>query len=183
MAVSVVPHLANDQGVEKIYVGVKEFQCMGARPPFDHPHVFLDMGADGQILCPYCSTLFVHDARLKPTKPIRPAAWPRRSSRPPEPYLKAHTMAADRPVLIAGGGIGGLALALALSQAGRSAIVLERRAEFETEGAGIQLGPNGVHVLRRLGIADALRAKVGEPEHIAVREGGSGRLARPAAAR
>jgi uncharacterized Zn-finger protein len=68
MAVSVVPHLANDQGVEKIYVGVKEFQCMGARPPYDHPHVFLDMGADGQILCPYCSTLFVHDARLKPTE-------------------------------------------------------------------------------------------------------------------
>jgi salicylate hydroxylase len=85
-------------------------------------------------------------------------------------------MAADRPVLIAGGGIGGLALALALSQTGRSAVVLERRVEFETEGAGIQLGPNGVHVLRRLGIADALRAKVGEPEHIAVREGPSGRL-------
>ena len=59
---SLVPHFANDQGVEKIYVGVKEFQCMGARPPFDHPHVYLDMGADGQILCPYCSTLFVHDA-------------------------------------------------------------------------------------------------------------------------
>jgi hypothetical protein len=37
---------------------------MGARPPHDHPHVYLDMGADGQILCPYCSTLYVHDARL-----------------------------------------------------------------------------------------------------------------------
>lgn len=85
-------------------------------------------------------------------------------------------MAADRPVLIAGGGIGGLALALALSQSGRRAVVLERRAEFETEGAGIQIGPNGVHVLRRLGIADALRAKVGEPECIAVRGGYSGRL-------
>jgi uncharacterized Zn-finger protein len=50
--------------VEKIYVGVKEFQCMGARSPHDHPHVYLDMGADSQILCPYCSTLFVHHARL-----------------------------------------------------------------------------------------------------------------------
>ncbi len=30
----------------------------------DHPHVYLDMGRDGEILCPYCSTLFVHDARL-----------------------------------------------------------------------------------------------------------------------
>lgn len=64
MAASVVPHFANDLGVEKIFIGVKEFKCMGARPPHDHPHVFLDMGADSQILCPYCSTLYVHDARL-----------------------------------------------------------------------------------------------------------------------
>jgi salicylate hydroxylase len=84
-------------------------------------------------------------------------------------------MAENRPVLIAGGGIGGLALALALSQAGRRAVVLERRAQFETEGAGIQLGPNGVRVLRRLGIADALRGNAGEPECIAVHDGRSGR--------
>lgn len=64
MAANVVPHFANDEGAEKITVGVKELQCMGARPPFDHPHVFLDMGADNQVLCPYCSTLFVHDSRL-----------------------------------------------------------------------------------------------------------------------
>jgi uncharacterized Zn-finger protein len=64
MAAHHVPHLANDQGAEKIFIGVKEFQCMGARSPFDHPHVFLDMGADNQVLCPYCSTLFVHDPRL-----------------------------------------------------------------------------------------------------------------------
>src|SRR5262245_20509344 len=66
MADALVPHLANDQGAEKIYVGVKELQCMGARPPFDHPHVYLDMGSDSQILCPYCSTLYVYDARLAP---------------------------------------------------------------------------------------------------------------------
>ena len=64
MAASIVPHLANDEGAEKIIIGVKEFQCMGARPPFDHPHVFLDMGADDQIICPYCSTLYVYDRRL-----------------------------------------------------------------------------------------------------------------------
>jgi uncharacterized Zn-finger protein len=64
MAAIATPHFANDKGVEKIFVGVKELKCMGARPPFDHPHVFLDMGADSQILCPYCSTLFVHDTRL-----------------------------------------------------------------------------------------------------------------------
>jgi uncharacterized Zn-finger protein len=64
MAASLVPHLANDRGVEKVFVGVKEFQCMGARAPFDHPHVFLDMGTDTQALCPYCSTLYLYDPRL-----------------------------------------------------------------------------------------------------------------------
>ena len=65
MAAGLVPHFANDKGVEKIFVGVKELQCMGARAPFDHPHVFLDMGGDSQVLCPYCSTLYVHDSRLE----------------------------------------------------------------------------------------------------------------------
>ncbi len=64
MAASTIPHLANDDGAEKIFIGVKEFQCMGARAPYDHPHVFLDMGADDQIICPYCSTLYVYDSRL-----------------------------------------------------------------------------------------------------------------------
>lgn len=74
MAASVVPHFANDDGVEKIYFGVKEFQCMGARPPFDHPHVYLDMGADTQVLCPYCSTLYVYDARIAETESDPPGA-------------------------------------------------------------------------------------------------------------
>lgn len=64
MADTHIPHFANDVGAERIFIGVKEFNCMGARTPFDHPHVYLDMGADGQILCPYCSTLFIHDPRL-----------------------------------------------------------------------------------------------------------------------
>lgn len=64
MASSFVPHLANDVGAEKIFIGVKEFKCLGARPPNDHPHVYLDMGGDEQILCPYCSTLYVYDHRL-----------------------------------------------------------------------------------------------------------------------
>ena len=64
MAATFVPHLSNDPGAEKVFVGVKEFNCMGARPPFDHPHIYIDMGADNQALCPYCSTLYVHDPRL-----------------------------------------------------------------------------------------------------------------------
>ncbi len=62
--VHVVSHLANDKGAERVFVGVKELMCMGARPPVDHPHVFLDMGGDSQVLCAYCSTLFVYDPRL-----------------------------------------------------------------------------------------------------------------------
>jgi hypothetical protein len=38
--------------------------CVGANPPFDHPHVFLDMGSDAEKVCPYCSTLYRYDASL-----------------------------------------------------------------------------------------------------------------------
>ena len=53
-----IPHFQNDAGHAAIEIGVKEFMCVGANPPFDHPHVFLDMGAEGEIICPYCSTLY-----------------------------------------------------------------------------------------------------------------------------
>jgi uncharacterized Zn-finger protein len=64
MAAPGVPNFCNDVGVEKIHVGVKEFQCMGAKPPHDHPHIYLDMGSDNQIVCPYCSTLYLYDPNL-----------------------------------------------------------------------------------------------------------------------
>ncbi|MGI9371644.1 MAG: zinc-finger domain-containing protein [Hyphomicrobiales bacterium] len=54
----------NDMGLEKISIGAKAFQCTGAKAPFDHPHVFLDMGDDDERVCPYCSTLFVYDGSL-----------------------------------------------------------------------------------------------------------------------
>ena len=44
MADHIVPHFANDLGAEKVTIGVKEFKCMGARAPYDHPHVFLEHG-------------------------------------------------------------------------------------------------------------------------------------------
>ena len=68
MAQTLVPHFVNDVGVGRIRIGVKEFQCMGAAPPQDHPHVYLDMGDETQIICPYCSTLYVYDERLKATE-------------------------------------------------------------------------------------------------------------------
>ncbi|WP_439575220.1 zinc-finger domain-containing protein [Phreatobacter sp.] len=72
MAGHIVPHFANDDGVAVIHIGVKEFKCMGSRAPFDHPHVFLDMGADDEIVCPYCSTLYKYDASLH-AEETRPA--------------------------------------------------------------------------------------------------------------
>jgi uncharacterized Zn-finger protein len=64
MAENIVPHFHNDSGVAVIEIGAREFMCVGARPPFDHPHVFLDMGDDSEIICPYCSTLYRHDPSL-----------------------------------------------------------------------------------------------------------------------
>jgi uncharacterized Zn-finger protein len=66
MAEAVVPHFHNTAGVPVIEIGAKEFMCIGELPPFDHPHVFLDMGDDKDIICPYCSTLYRHDASLDP---------------------------------------------------------------------------------------------------------------------
>ena len=48
----------------------------------------------------------------------------------------------DKPIIIVGGGIGGCACALALSQKGYASAVLEQASEFGEIGAGIQLGPN-----------------------------------------
>ena len=83
-------------------------------------------------------------------------------------------MTATLPVLIAGGGIGGLATAIALAGHGIPSRVLERRAQFSEAGAGIQLGPNGVRILRRLGVEADLAPLVGRPHEIKVFSGGSG---------
>jgi uncharacterized Zn-finger protein len=72
MADNPIPHFHNDQGVDSIHIGARELMCIGALPPFDHPHVFLDMGDEDQIVCPYCSTLYRFDRELAPTE-SRPA--------------------------------------------------------------------------------------------------------------
>jgi uncharacterized Zn-finger protein len=77
MADHVVPHFHNDAGVPVIEIGSQEFMCVGANPPFDHPHVFLDLGNDNEIICPYCSTLYRFAADLKAGE-----------ARPPECVLK-----------------------------------------------------------------------------------------------
>lgn len=65
MSDHVVPHFHNSDGNSRIEIGVKEFMCVGAKPPFDHPHIFLDMGDDSEKICPYCSTHYVFNATLE----------------------------------------------------------------------------------------------------------------------
>ena len=63
-----------------------------------------------------------------------------------------------RPILIAGGGIGGLSAALGLARKGFSVIVLEKAPALGEIGAGIQLGPNAFHSFDYLGVGEAARA-------------------------
>lgn len=62
-------------------------------------------------------------------------------------------------ILIAGGGIGGLATALSVSRQGHQVVVLESRDTFTELGAGIQLGPNAFHALDVLGVGDEVRSR------------------------
>lgn len=58
MAQSGIPHFHNEPGVAAIQVGARRFMCIGAKPPFDHPHVFIDMGTEDDVICSYCGTLY-----------------------------------------------------------------------------------------------------------------------------
>lgn len=81
-----------------------------------------------------------------------------------------------RQAVIAGGGIGGLAAALAASRAGWEVRLFERAAAFSEVGAGIQLGPNVVSVLHGWGLAAELDAVAAFPERLQVRGAASGQL-------
>lgn len=64
MADSPILHVHNHEGLDRVEVGAHSFMCIGAKPPFDHPHVFLTFGDEHEKVCPYCSTLFVHNTAL-----------------------------------------------------------------------------------------------------------------------
>jgi len=66
MAHESTPHFHNTEGLKQIEVGSKEFMCVGALPPFDHPHIYIDMGKDTEAVCSYCSTLYVYNGELAP---------------------------------------------------------------------------------------------------------------------
>jgi salicylate hydroxylase len=69
----------------------------------------------------------------------------------------------SEPILIVGGGLGGLTAALALAQRGWPVRVLEGAPEFGAIGFGIQFGPNVFHVLDRIGVSAAVLEKADSP--------------------
>jgi len=70
-----------------------------------------------------------------------------------------HSDPSKLPVLVAGGGIGGLAAALALTRRGFAVKVLEQQPELGEIGAGVQFGPNAFAALDALGIGEKARAR------------------------
>ncbi len=80
------------------------------------------------------------------------------------------------PILIAGGGIGGLAAAYALARQGLPVRVLEQAPEFKEIGAGIQLGPNIFRALDQIGLCDAVLADAHVPPAMEMRCALSGDL-------
>src|SRR6266568_893258 len=86
------------------------------------------------------------------------------------------TKANGLPILVAGGGIGGLAAAYALSLKGFPVRVFEQAPEFREVGAGIQLGPNIFRALEKIGLKDAVLADAHIPPAQEMRDAVSGKL-------
>src|SRR3954470_12523885 len=79
-----------------------------------------------------------------------------------------------QPVIIAGGGIGGLACALALARRGFKSIVLEQAPQFGEIGAGIQIAPNAWHALDALGVGGLVKKDAVFIERLLMMDGVSG---------
>ena len=77
-------------------------------------------------------------------------------------------------MIIAGGGIGGLAAALALARRGFRSIVLEQAPQFGEIGAGIQIAPNAWHALDALGVGGLVKKEAVFIEHLLMMDGVSG---------
>ena len=76
-----------------------------------------------------------------------------------EQLINGRVQPASLPILIVGGGIGGLAAALALARKGVRTRVFEQAPQFGEIGAGIQLGPNVFRMLERLGLEPAVHER------------------------
>jgi len=79
-------------------------------------------------------------------------------------------MAANPRIALIGGGIGGLAAAIALRQRGFEPVVFEQADRLKEVGAGIQITPNSTRILRALGLEDAVRKRGFEPGYMLTRD-------------
>jgi len=84
-------------------------------------------------------------------------------------------VSARNPILIVGGGLGGLTAALALARHGQAVRVLEGAPAFGAIGYGIQFGPNVFHVLDRIGVSDAVLEKADSPPAVLMIDAFSGK--------
>ena len=78
-------------------------------------------------------------------------------------------------LIVAGGGVAGLAAAIGAARAGHEVLVLEQAPTFAEVGAGIQIGPNGRRALEALGVWERLRRCVFFPQAIRIRRARTGR--------
>ena len=81
-----------------------------------------------------------------------------------------------KTLLVAGGGIAGMATGLAAARAGCQATVFERAAEFSEVGAGVQLGPNVTRILQAWGLGDALKQVAAFPAGLHARSMNTGEV-------
>src|SRR5581483_2726546 len=84
-------------------------------------------------------------------------------------------VSAQRPILIVGGGLGGLTAALALARHGRPVRLLEGAPSFGAIGYGIQFGPNVFHVFDRLGVTEAVLEQADAPPAVLMIDALSGK--------
>ncbi|MEH7547638.1 FAD-dependent monooxygenase [Neobacillus vireti] len=77
---------------------------------------------------------------------------------------------AEKEMLVIGGGIGGIAAALAAAEAGHKTKVFEQAPQFGEIGAGIQMGPNAMAVLDRFGVADEISKYAVFPQRLVLKD-------------
>jgi salicylate hydroxylase len=79
-------------------------------------------------------------------------------------------------LIIVGGGVGGLAAAIALARRNIQVTVIERASEFKAIGYGIQLGPNAFHALQHLGLHEAVLSKCSLPDAGYIKDAATGEI-------
>ncbi len=158
MSDHVVPHFHNDAGVPIIEIGSQEFMCVGANPPFDHPHVFLDLGNDNEIICPYCSTLYRFAADLAAGAVTSAGMRAERQGR----LISGRDGAAHHRHRWCGhrrtDGRAGAGRPRAFASS-----FWRRPRRLEEAGAGLQLSPNASRILVDLGLQPRLAPHVTTP--------------------